>query len=315
MSTFTKVIVGDDGLAGGADALALARALAPTAELILASTYPWDPAPSRFAQSGYGAIMREDTLAKLAERVRAAGLPDSVRTVAVGDSSPGRGLHRLAESEGADLIVIGSAHHGPVGRQILGDVGRAVLHGAPCPVAVAPRASSAPAAPQTIGVAFDHSPEATHALDVALGLAHALGASVTIRQVVAADLLPAVAGVPMINIEDLTEELRDEAQQRLDAVVAALPDAESLTITAEAVAGSTADRLEELAHQVGLVVTGSRGYGSLRRVVLGSTADRLIHRSPSPVIVVPRTAVTAPLPDPAGMVDACPQPASSSTGG
>lgn len=115
MSTFTKVIVGDDGLAGGADALALARTLAPTAELILASTYPWDPAPSRATQPGYAAILREDTLAKLAERVRAAGLPETVRTVAVADSSPGRGLHRLAESEGAGLIVIGSAHHGPVG--------------------------------------------------------------------------------------------------------------------------------------------------------------------------------------------------------
>lgn len=315
MSTFTKVIVGDDGLAGGADALALARTIAPNAELILGSTYPWDPAPSRATQSGYAAILREDTLAKLAERVRAAGLPESVRTVAVADSSPGRGLHRLAESEGADLIVIGSAHHGPVGRQFLGDVGRAVLHGSPCPVAVAPRAYAAPAAPQTIGVAFDHSPEAKLALDVAIELAHTLGASVTIRQVVAADLLPAIAGVPMINIEELTDELRDDAQQRLDAVLAALPDTESLTITAEAVVGSTADRLEELSHQVGLVVTGSRGYGTIRRVVLGSTADRLIHRSPSPVIVVPRTAVTAPLPDPAGMVDACPQPASSSTGG
>ncbi|WP_445151254.1 universal stress protein [Baekduia sp. Peel2402] len=315
MSTFTKVIVGDDGLAGGADALALARTLAPNAELILASTYPWDPAPSRATQSGYSAILREDTLATLAERVRAADLPESVRTVAVADSSPGRGLHRIAESEGADLIVIGSAHHGPVGRQLLGDVGRAVLHGAPCPVAVAPRAYAAKTAPQTIGVAFDHSPEAKLALDVALELAHTLGASVTIREVVAADLLPAAAGIPMINIEELTEELRDDAQQRLDAMLAALPDTESLTITAEAVVGSTADRLEELSHQVGLVVTGSRGYGTIRRVVLGSTADRLIHRSPAPVIVVPRTAVTAELPDPASKVDACPQPASSSTGG
>lgn len=119
----------------------------------------------------------------------------------------------------------------------------------------------------------------------------------------------------MIDIEELAEELRDDAQQRLDAVLAALPHADGVTITAEAVVGSAADRLEELSRQVGLVVTGSRGYGTIRRVVLGSTADRLIHRSPSPVIVVPRTAVTAALPDPAAMVDACPQPASSSTGG
>ena len=51
---FNKVIVGDDGLDGGADALALAQALAPNAELVVASAFPWDSTPSRFVQLGYG---------------------------------------------------------------------------------------------------------------------------------------------------------------------------------------------------------------------------------------------------------------------
>jgi nucleotide-binding universal stress UspA family protein len=57
------------------------------------------------------------------------------------------------------------------------------------------------------------------------------------------------------------------------------------------VTGVVADRLDELATKVDLVVCGSRGWGAVRRVILGSTADRLIHSSPSPVLVVPRTAV------------------------
>jgi nucleotide-binding universal stress UspA family protein len=290
MSTFTKVIVGDDGQSGGADALALARALAPEAEVILASAYPWEPTPGRFQQPAYSALLRDDTIAALERRREEAGLPEA-ETVALGDASPARGLHRLAESEGADLIVVGSARHGAVGRLLLGSVGRAVLHGSPCPVAVAPRDYAAnPAAVATVGVAFDHSAEARHALDVALGIARDRGAALALRQVVAADLLPAVAGYPMINVEQLSGELRDAAQKRLDELVPTL-EADGVPITAQAVLGtSAAERLEELAGQVDLLVTGSRGYGALRRVVLGSTADRLIHRAGCPVLVVPRTA-------------------------
>jgi nucleotide-binding universal stress UspA family protein len=56
----------------------------------------------------------------------ACGLGAS-RTIAIADTSPARGLHRCAGQEHADLLVIGSAHHGPAGRILLGDVARAAL--------------------------------------------------------------------------------------------------------------------------------------------------------------------------------------------
>ena len=51
-------------------------------------------------------------------------------------------------------IVVGSSHRGPVGRIVPGSVGERLLHGAPCPVAVAPRGYSgeAFAGIQRIGV-------------------------------------------------------------------------------------------------------------------------------------------------------------------
>ena len=39
-----------------------------------------------------------------------------------------------------------------------------------------------------------------------------------------------------------------------------------------------------------LLVVGSRGYGPLRRVLLGSVSSELMHSAPCPVMVVPRTA-------------------------
>jgi nucleotide-binding universal stress UspA family protein len=291
MSTFTKILVGDDGLEGGADALALARALAPDAEAILVSAYPWDGVPSRFAQLGYGNALRDDTEKALSARLRGSGLADA-RSVAVPDTSPARALQRLAEAERADLIVIGSARHGAIGRRILGDVGRGVLHGAPCPVVVAPRgyAEAAAAGLASVGVAFDHSPEARHALDVAHALAAERGLTLRVREVVAPEVIPAIGGYPMVNVAELSDELRDDAQARLDAVVGALGG--SVPVDAQAVLGATHDRLGELAGEVDLLVCGSRGWGAFRRVVLGSTSDHLVHHAPCPVLVVPGAAET-----------------------
>lgn len=284
---FKKVIVGDDGLDGGADALALARALAPDAELIVASAYPWDSTPSRFMQLGYANIMREDTEKALRDRVKDLD-PKQVTTKAIADTSPARALHHLAEHEAADLIVTGTASHGRVGRMVLGDVSRDVLHGAPCPVAVAPRGFSA-GAPATIGVAFDQSPEAEHALTVAIDIAAALGAKLVVREVVAADVLPVIAGYPSIDVEDISREIAEDAQERLDGVIGAIET--SVPIEARAVVGPLADRLTELVEEVDLVLCGSRGWGTVRRVLIGSTANRLIHNAAVPVLVVPRSAL------------------------
>ena len=283
---FNKVIVGDDGLDGGADALALARAIAPDAELILASAYPWDETPSRFAQLGYGNLLRDDTVEALHKRRDDADLAGA-RTIAIPDTSPARALQHLAEAEGADLIVTGTASHGAVGRMLLGDVSRDVLHGSPCPVAVAPRGFTT-GRPATIGVAFDFSPESEHALALAVELAAAIGAQVKMREVVAADLWPMMGGYPIINLNDISEELVADAEERMHAKVAELHT--DVAVEIDAVLGATADRLEQFANGVDLLVCGSRGWGAMRRVVLGSTADRLIHHVTCPVLVVPGTA-------------------------
>jgi nucleotide-binding universal stress UspA family protein len=283
---FNKVIVGDDGLDGGADALALARALAPDAELILASAYPWDATPSRFMQLGYGNILRDDTIKALHQRRDDAGLTDA-RTVAIPDTSPARALHHLAEAEDADLIVTGAARHAGIGRMLLGDVSRDVLQGSPCPVAVAPRGFTA-AAPATIGVAFDFTLESEKALAAAVELAGAIGARVKMREVVAADLWPMMGGYPIVNLDDIAEELVSDAKERMQAKVADLHT--DVAVEIDAVVGGTADRLQQLADEVDLLVCGSRGWGAVRRVVLGSTAHHLIHHASCPVLVVPRTA-------------------------
>jgi nucleotide-binding universal stress UspA family protein len=43
-------------------------------------------------------------------------------------------------------------------------------------------------------------------------------------------------------------------------------------------------------HEVDLLVCGSRGYGPMRRVLLGGVLRKLIRRAACPVVVVPRGA-------------------------
>jgi nucleotide-binding universal stress UspA family protein len=58
--------------------------------------------------------------------------------VSIPATSVGAGVHPLAESHGADLIVVGSCHRSTVGRILAGDDARSVLHHVPCALAVAP---------------------------------------------------------------------------------------------------------------------------------------------------------------------------------
>jgi nucleotide-binding universal stress UspA family protein len=53
--------------------------------------------------------------------------------------------------------------------------------------------------------------------------------------------------------------------------------------------------LADQAADADLLVTGSRGYGPLRRVLIGSVSTPLMHSAPCPVMVVPRTAEFQPV--------------------
>ena len=81
--------------------------------------------------------------------------------------------------EGADAIVLGSTHRGPLGRVLVGSVAERLLTGAPCGIVVAPRGygEGDPAGlPRVIAVGFDGSPESRRALAQASELAQACGA-------------------------------------------------------------------------------------------------------------------------------------------
>ncbi len=285
-----KVIVGYDGSPEARDALALGRQLAALTRgvLILAAVLPVKE--EAIGVEGYEAALADDS-----ERLFATVLDElselEVETRVTGDDPPAEALQSLAEAEGADAIVLGSTHQGPLGRIYPGSVAERLLHGAPCAVAVAPRgfASQPEDELRVLCAAFDGSPESWAALEVAAGLAEA--AEATLRVVAVHEpFTPGAAAVAPMGTYDVGAVTQREAmQERLDEAVAELPGA--LRAKGLLLKGQAAEELlAETELGVDLLVMGSRGRGPLGRVLLGGVSARVVRSAPCPVLVMPRNA-------------------------
>jgi nucleotide-binding universal stress UspA family protein len=283
---FSTIVVGVDARAGGRDALALATQLSATfaSRLVAVHAYPYDYFVGR-GDSSFDAAMHGAAQKALDDELERAGV--DAQAIVTPDDSPARALHRLATRTGAELIVVGSAHRGPVGRVLAGDVTASALHGAPCAVLVAPRGYASDGHElRTIGVGFDGSPESRAALELARWIAEATGARMRIIDVV----VPPDPGSPLASYHldwaELSNAKRAGAEDRLEPILAELGD----MATGDVAFGDPATELLEEAAHLDLLVTGSRGYGPARRLMLGSTSTKLVHDARCPVLVLPRGA-------------------------
>ena len=171
--------------------------------------------------------MRKDSR-ELLERQRDAHGDEAVELKAIANPSPSHGLHALAEQEDADLIVVGSTHTGRAGRVLPGSTAERLLHGAPCPVAVAPNgyAQRSDQQPAVIGCGYDGSSSSRRALEEAGRLAAATGAklqAIRVFEPLLYDLPPgnnAFGGMASYN-----DALHVRAAEELEAAVARIETA------------------------------------------------------------------------------------------
>ncbi len=278
---FKNVLVGVDGRPTGRDAIALAtRLLDPAGKLTLAHVHNDVLSPLHAAAPGVIEQEREashDLLEQ--ERAKAEVRADLVSVAAL---SPGGGLHEQAEEMQADLLVVGSSARSAFGRIMLGDDTRAALNGAPCAVAVAQRGYADHPTPfAKIGVGYNASPEAAAALALAREVAEPTHASVEVLQVVPIASYAYGGAVPM---GAFVEEMLEDANKS----IAELPDVEG-----RAVWGLPGEELAGFGDQLDLLVVGSRGYGPLKRLVLGSTTMFLERHGRSSLLVPPRVAANS----------------------
>ncbi len=277
---FENVLVGVDGRQGGRDAIALAERLVdPDGELTLVHVHNGPLRPVHAAMPGMVTEEREAARELLARERDAAGV--SAALVSIEAMSAGRGLHQQAEAQQPDLIVVGSCSRGALGRAMLGDDTRAALDGAPCAVAIAARGyADHPTPIAKVGVGYDEQPESIAALALARELAAPTRATVHALQVVSIPTY-AYTGIMPPAIGDSVDALLQEASGRMRE----LPDVEG-----RAVYGLPGEELAAFGDELDLLVVGSRGYGPMRRLVLGSTSAYLERHARCSLVVLPRSA-------------------------
>jgi nucleotide-binding universal stress UspA family protein len=138
----------------------------------------------------------------------------------------------------------------------------------------------------TVLVSTDLSDPSTAALRHAAALADASGGGLIVTYVVEERLPPLImAHAP--DIQQLLQQHRETAAQALDDHIAEhLPGRQVEAVIRE---GIVHDEIVRLAREreVDVIVVGMHGHGFLAHALAGSTAERVLHRAPCPVLVVP----------------------------
>ena len=294
---FAKILVPLDGSAFAetalAHALTLSRKAGGAVELVSVvedeGAYP-DPEWRRAAVE-----WSERSLEKAAAEVRErAGGDVSVRVLA------GRVWEALvdrAREWGAGLIVMATHGRGALSRAWLGSVADAVVRHTDMPVLLlrpdegaAPPRADAEVRFGKVLIPLDGSEVSRSAVEPAVALGSLFGARYQLLRVVS---VPAESPSPYLpyavpmNV-DLIESVRRGAAESLESAASELR-ARGVQVDTEVVVDVQPARvILERARDLGcdLIVLATHGRGGLSRVVLGSTADKVVRGAHGPVLVV-----------------------------
>ena len=136
------------------------------------------------------------------------------------------------------------------------------------------------ALPRKILLATDGSPDAGRATEAASDLAERSGAGLHVVHVWH-DALGFAR-------ESVRRELVRRGQEVLDGQVEKIREAGAAVAGAHLRAGRTSDEVIALSEEIGagLLVVGSRGLGTVQRILMGSQSEEIVHHSRVPVLVL-----------------------------
>jgi len=195
---------------------------------------------------------------------------------------------------GADLVVLTTHGRGGLRRAWLGSVTDQLIRLSDVPVLVVRPgergAAKAGSAVKEIMVALDGSPLAEAALEPAVSLARLWDSEISVVQVVRPVILadPAPVTFPTGYSEQVTLRRREDAQEYTRDVAERLREAGVRATGVAVIGGTVPETLIDMAspERVSLMVVATHGRGGLRRMVLGSVADKLVRGSRIPLLVV-----------------------------
>ncbi len=187
---------------------------------------------------------------------------------------------------GADLIVAGRHGEHTLAEKLIGSTTERIARHAPCSVFVAHPTQRDPLVLlKHILVGTDFSEESTPAAQAASHIAKAFDAGVTLMHVY--DIFPPVEllQAPKSETGNFQALLEDKLEQSRRAHLEGVPG-DSQLLRDKSTVTAMCDWADD--HEVDLVVLGTHGFTGLRRLLLGSIAERVVRHAPCSALVVRR---------------------------
>lgn len=293
--TLERIIVGSDFSETSSTALRYAADVATRTGLRMRVVHAYVRPSDYYFPSDMPFVMsqaQEQDLRKsceksLVEQLRAVGCdPADV------DIDVGPGVAHLALLEGhtaKDLVVMGHDHRKALTRAFAGSVATRVVRRAQGPVLALPP-SAGPGTPRRILLCDDFSDQAARIPETLASLSLLDGAEVEVVYVIEDPLEPLFLGANTVEEETearrqaLTRGFRDMLIERVKAYpqyneatweVTILRSSRAVTALLEHSASTSAE----------LVAMASTGKGAVERVLLGSVAEGLLHKTDVPLLI------------------------------
>lgn len=298
MKSFDTIVVGTDfspladvALAGALD---LARATGARRLHVVhvintataATVFPYSVPEAQLAQALKRSV--DDAQARLDQLDFVATDFEISRKALLGP--PGRELAAEAERVAADVIVAASHGYGPIRRTIVGSVTSTLIRIAHCPVLIVGEDRPCRLPFKNVLASVDMSAVSRDVLGYAVGIVDNEGRlnvlSLFEHPLVTyegADVLPRYVS------EDEIETMGQQHAAAVRAIVDDIPH-EDIHIDVQVMSKAPASQVIIETSQIlepDLIVLGTSGHNAWHRMILGSTATRVIAEAGCPVLVVP----------------------------
>ncbi|HLA41285.1 MAG TPA: universal stress protein [Candidatus Glassbacteria bacterium] len=197
---------------------------------------------------------------------------------------------QVAAEQEFDLVVMGTYGRGGVSHMLFGSTAEQVVRLAPCPVLTVRHHADRVFDFQRIRkILFptDFSDYSKKALPYALSFAERYGSELHVLHVFEQRIHPAFYIVDKSTPFDLDEGLRDRALDALDEFV--YEDLrEKINFRCEVTSGKPFVEIINYAkaNEIDLIVTATHGLTGLEYMVIGSTTERVVRKSPCPVLSI-----------------------------
>jgi nucleotide-binding universal stress UspA family protein len=140
---------------------------------------------------------------------------------------------------------------------------------------------------RTLLLTTDFSDTSMRAFEAAATLARRFGAKILLVYVDEDRLPPLVIEYMAVGVEEILDQQRESAAERLAELARTRFDA-SIAVETLVALGTPHVEIVRLAEEreADLVVMATHGRGFISHAILGSTAERVLRRSPCPVLIV-----------------------------